>query len=187
METNKPGSIGTSIEGVEMAILSAEGSALGSRSVGEIVVRGPNVMLGYWNDAAATAEVIRGGWLHTGDMGWRDEDGDYFVVDRLKDVIIVSGQNVYPAEVERVLRRHPAIADVAVFGRPHRVLGEKVCAHVVARPGSQPTTLELRSFCTASLAPFKVPTEFEFVGGIPRTPTGKVLKRQLRPLPERTI
>lgn len=187
MDTDKLGSIGAPIEGVEMAVLGADGVPTGQGSVGEIAVRGPNVMLGYWNDPAATAEVIRDGWLHTGDAGWRDEDGDYFIVDRLKDLIIVSGQNVYPGEVERILRLHPTVADAAVFGRAHRVLGEKVCAHIVARPGSRPSTIELRNFCTASLAPFKVPTEFEFVGGIPRTATGKVSKHQLRALRKRTI
>lgn len=180
MESNKPGSIGAPIEGVEMAVLAPDLSTVGVGSIGEIAVRGPNVMLGYWNDEAATREVIINGWVHTGDLGWCDEDGDYFVVDRLKDVIIVSGQNVYPAEVERVLEMHPAIEDVAVFGRPHRVVGEVVCANVVVRPGSQPSMLELRSLCASRLAPFKIPTRFNFVGGIPKTPTGKALKRELR-------
>jgi long-chain acyl-CoA synthetase len=177
----RPGSVGTPIEGVQMRVVSVEdGRELGPGEAGEIVVRGPNVMLGYWGRPDETAEAVRDGWLHTGDVGRRDAEGYFYVEDRLKDVIDVGGCNVYPAEVENVLHRHPAVAEAAVYGVPAAVLGEQVQAHVVLRPGSTAGEAELLGFCREHLAPVKVPARVRLVDSVPRSPTGKVLKRVLR-------
>jgi long-chain acyl-CoA synthetase len=177
----RPGSIGTPIEGVEMRVVSvADGREVGAGAAGEIVIRGPNVMLGYWGRPEETAEVVRGGWLHTGDIGRMDEDGYFYIEDRLKDLIDVGGVNVYPAEVENVLHRHPAVAEAAVYGVPAAVLGEQVQADVVLRPEAAAREEELVVFCRARLAPVKVPARIRLVPSVPRSPTGKILKRVLR-------
>ncbi len=148
---------------------------------GEILLRGPNVMLGYLDDQAATAEAIdAGGWLHTGDVGVLDDRGYLTNTDRLKDMYICGGFNVYPAEVEQVLTRHPAVAEAVVTGVPDDRLGEVGKAFVVRRPGAAPAPAELIEFCRASLANFKVPRQIEFRAELPRNPAGKVLKRLLR-------
>lgn len=177
----RPGSIGTPVEGVEMRVVSVEdGREVPPGEAGEIVVRGPNVMLGYWRRPEETAQTIRGGWLHTGDIGRMDDEGYFYVEDRLKDLVDVGGSNVYPAEVENVLHRHPAVAEAAVYGVPAAVLGEQVQADVVTRPGSEVREEELLAFCRAHLAPVKVPARVRLVASVPRSPTGKVLKRVLR-------
>ena len=148
---------------------------------GEILLRGPNVMLGYLDDPAATAEAIdSAGWLHTGDVGLLDERGYLTITDRLKDMYICGGFNVYPAEVEQALARHEGVAETAVVGMPDGRLGEVGKAYVVRRPGADPDAAELIEFCRATLANYKVPREVEFRSELPRNPAGKVLKRLLR-------
>jgi fatty-acyl-CoA synthase len=147
---------------------------------GEIVVRGPNVMKGYWNRPDATAEAIRNGWFHTGDIGVRDEDGYFYIVDRKKDMIISGGENIYPAEVEDCLYAHPEIAEVAVIGVPDATWGESVRAIVVAKVGSTPTPEGIIEFCQGRLARYKHPRSVVFIDALPRNPAGKVLKFELR-------
>jgi fatty-acyl-CoA synthase len=147
---------------------------------GEICVRGPQVMAGYWHNREATDAVIdAGGWFHTGDIGQADQDGYIYVVDRLKDMVITGGENVYPAEVEAVLYHHPAIAEVAVLGTPHEQWGEAVTAVVALNPGADLTLQELSAFARDKLAGYKIPLRLEFVDALPRNPAGKVLKYQL--------
>jgi long-chain acyl-CoA synthetase len=177
----REGSIGTAIEGVEMAVVDVDsGRLLDTGEKGEIVVRGPNVMLGYWQRPEETRKAITDGWLHTGDIGRMDSDGYFYVEDRLKDMAIVGGFNVYPAEVEDVLYRHPAVAEVAVYGVPDPVMGERVRAAVVLREGSRPDAEALLACCRKHLADYKLPSDFEFVAELPKGRTGKLLKRVLR-------
>ena len=147
---------------------------------GEIAVRGPNVFRGYWHDDAATAEAVRDGWFRTGDVAYEDEDGYLFLVDRKKDLIIVSGFNVYPREVEEALYRNPKVAEAAVVGVPHPYTGEAVKAVVVLKPGTSATEEEIIEFCKRSIARFKCPQVVEFVDQLPHTDTGKILRRRLR-------
>jgi long-chain acyl-CoA synthetase len=178
---HRPGSIGSPIDGVEMAVVDVEdGGFLPSGATGEIVVKGPNVMLGYWNRPEETREAIRDGWFHTGDIGRADADGYFFIEDRLKDMAIVGGYNVYPVEVENTLYRHPAVSEAAAYGVPDPVLGERVRAAVTLRPGATVTAAELIAHCRASLAEYKLPTAIEFVVEIPKCRAGKVRKRVLR-------
>jgi acyl-CoA synthetase (AMP-forming)/AMP-acid ligase II len=153
----------------------------GGSEAGEILLRGPNVMLGYLDDPAATAEAIdSGGWLHTGDVGTLDERGYLTITDRLKDMYICGGFNVYPAEVEQVLSRHPGVAEAAVIGVPDGLLGEVGKAFVVPRPAADPTSADLIEFCRAALASYKVPRQIEFRADLPRNQAGKTLKRLLK-------
>ena len=174
----KVGSIGLPLRGQPMRLHEPD-----ARGYGEIVVRGPNVMAGYYRDPEATAEAIRDGWLHTGDVGYVDEDGFFFLVDRRKDMIIRGGENVYPREVEEVLEAHPMVREAAVVGVPDPVRGEEVHAVVLAAPGATPSADALQEHCRARLAPFKVPRSFELRDELPRTPTGKVRKAELRDNP----
>ncbi len=177
----KFGSVGTPIENVEMKIVDLEnGRPVGPGERGEIVIRGPNVMLGYWNRPEDTAHAIRDGWLHSGDIGKVDEQGYFYVVDRLKDMINVGGLKVYPVEVENVLYQHPAIAEAAVYGYPDELMGERVKASLVLKPGQGVTEAELFAFCRERIANFKVPGAFEFVDALPKSAPGKILKRVLR-------
>ena len=176
----KPGSIGKPLPGVDVRIVDGAGDDVEDGDPGEIIVRGPNVFRGYWRQEQATAEVIRDGWFYTGDVGYADADGYIFLVDRVKDLIIVSGFNVYPREVEEAIFRHPKVADVAVVGIPHPYTGEAVKAFVVLKPGESSTEEELSDFCRRSLARFKCPQVIEFVSELPHLPTGKVLRRLLR-------
>jgi long-chain acyl-CoA synthetase len=137
-------------------------------------------MLGYWNRPEETREAIRNGWFHTGDIGRVDEEGCFYIIDRLKDMVIVGGVNVYPAEVENVLYLHPVVAEAAVYGVPHSSLGESVRATIVFKPGSVATTEELLAHCRERLAPYKLPTRIEFADALPKTGAGKILKRKLR-------
>jgi acyl-CoA synthetase (AMP-forming)/AMP-acid ligase II len=147
---------------------------------GEIVMRGPKVFKGYWRDPEATAKAFAGGWFHTGDIGVRDEDGYVFIVDRLKDMILSGGENVAGSEVERVLYEHAAVLEVAVVGRPDPKWGEVPVAFVALRPGTTATADELIEHCRGQLARFKVPKAVTFIDALPRNPSGKVLKRELR-------
>jgi fatty-acyl-CoA synthase len=176
----RPWSVGRAVADVELAV-SVDGAP--PRDVrdqpGELCVRSPIVTAGYWNDPAATAAAFAGGWLHTGDVGSIDADGYVRVLDRLKDMIIRGGENVYSLEVETALAAHPGVADVAVVGVPDPIFDERVRAVVVPRPGAAPTADALRSHAATLLADYKVPAEFRFVDALPRNPSGKVLKRQL--------
>jgi long-chain acyl-CoA synthetase len=147
---------------------------------GEIIVRGDNVFAGYWNDAEQTARVLRDGWLHTGDIAVADDDGWLSIVDRAKDLIIVSGFNVYPGEVETALVAHDDVDEAAVVGEPDERSGERVVAFVVARPGSQPTPTLLTAHLRRRVARYKIPARFEIVDELPHTFAGKVLRRALR-------
>ena len=174
----KLGSAGKPYPHVEVALQDTDSGALVEGcGVGELLVRGPGVFPGYWRNEVATAEVLRDGWLHTGDIAMRDEQGYYRICDRLKDMFISGGENVYPAEVEAVLHEHPAVADAAVVGVPDERWGEVGLALVVADAVSE---RELLDHCARRLARFKVPREVRFVDELPRSPTGKLLKRELR-------
>ena len=175
-----PGSVGRPVPGVELRLVDDKGADVNPGDPGEVVVRGPNVFSGYWRQPAATAEVLDAdGWFHTGDVGILD-GGNLYLVDRKKDLIIVSGFNVYPREVEEVLFRHPKVAEAAVIGTPHPYTGEAVKAVVVLRPGEEASAEEITDFCRRSLARFKCPEVIEFVHALPVNPSGKVLRRQLR-------
>jgi long-chain acyl-CoA synthetase len=178
----RPGSIGTPIENVEMKIVDEAGRELFDGEPGEILVRGPNVMKEYFRDPEATGQTIRNGWLHTGDIGYRDRDGYFFVVDRLKDMINVAGFKVFPREVEELLFRHQAVEEAAVVGVPHPVKGEAVKAFVVLKAGVALTPDVLSEFCREKIASYKVPEAIEFVRALPKNPAGKILRKELRPL-----
>ncbi|MDO7842215.1 acyl-CoA synthetase [Sphingomonas immobilis] len=164
----------------EVRIVGPDDTELPRGQVGEIVARGPTVMLGYWQMPEATAEALRGGWMHTGDLGVMDADGYVTVVDRLKDMIITGGENVYSAEVESALATHPAVANVAVVAVPDAKWGERVHAVIVPRPGETPCPDVLTAHCRASLAGFKIPRSFAFVDALPLSAAGKILKNVLR-------
>jgi long-chain acyl-CoA synthetase len=175
----KPGSIGNPIPGVEMKILDEEGRELAPGEVGEIVIRGYNVMKGYWNRPEATTEAIRDGWLHSGDLARVDEDGYFFIVDRKKDMIIRGGYNVYPREVEEVLYEHEAVREAAVLGIPDPELGEEVGAAVVLHEEGSADPEELRDFVSDRIAAYKYPRRIWLVDELPIGPTGKILKRKI--------
>jgi long-chain acyl-CoA synthetase len=175
----KPGSIGTPIRGVEMKVFDENDREVPAGEVGEIVIRGENVMKGYWNRADATADAIRDGWFHTGDMARVDDDGYFFIVDRKKDMIIRGGYNVYPREVEEVLYEHPAVREAAVVGIPHAEWGEEVGAAVALKDGEQISAAELQAYVKEQVASYKYPREIWFVDELPKGPTGKILKREI--------
>jgi long-chain acyl-CoA synthetase len=176
----KIGSIGTPIEGVEMKVVDEDGDEVPQGEVGEIVIRGHNVMKGYWNREDATAEAIDGdGWFHSGDMAKVDEEGYFFIVDRKKDMIIRGGYNVYPREIEEVLYEHPAVREVAVLGVPDDSLGEEVAAAVALKEGESVGEDELRDFVKEQVAAYKYPRRIWFVDDLPKGPTGKILKREI--------
>jgi long-chain acyl-CoA synthetase len=176
----KPGSIGYPVWGVELAILDDQDRALGDGERGEIAIRGHNVMKGYWKRPDASKEALRSGWFHSGDIGYRDADGCYWIVDRKKDMILRGGFNVYPREVEEVLYAHVAVAEVAVIGVPHESHGEEVKAVVALKPGQRATAEELIVWCKERLAAYKYPRSVELRDALPKGPTGKILKRELR-------
>ena len=180
-EQAKPGTVGMPIPGVQMRVVDENGHDVGHGEVGEIAIRGPNVMKGYWHRPGETAGAIRDGWLHTGDLGRVDEDGRFTIVGRTKDVIIRSGYNVYPREIEQALEQHPAVAEAAVIGLPDRVRGEEVAAAVVLKPGCTVTPEELRDYVKAQVAAYKYPRHVWIVSALPKGPTGKTLKREIAP------
>jgi long-chain acyl-CoA synthetase len=176
----KIGSIGTPIVGVEMKVVGDDGEDLPQGEVGEIAIRGHNVMKGYWNKPDATREVLdEDGWFRTGDMARVDEDGYFFIVDRKKDLIIRGGYNVYPREIEEVLYEHPAVREVAVVGVPDAKMGEEVGAAVTLKEGAEATPDELRSFAKEHVAAYKYPRQVWIVDDLPKGPTGKILKREV--------
>lgn len=177
----RPNSIGSPIENVEMRVVNPEtGKAVPIGESGELLIRGPNVMLGYWNRPNETAEAIVDGWFRTGDVGRMDEDGYFYIVDRIKDMINVGGLKVYPAEVENVIYQHPAVEEVGVFGVHDSLTGERLCAHVVLRRAAHFDLLEINKLCREHLADYKVPDSIRIVDSLPKSPTGKILKRVLR-------
>ncbi|MBA2240996.1 MAG: long-chain fatty acid--CoA ligase [Solirubrobacterales bacterium] len=180
----KVGSIGTPIEGVEMKVVDDEDNEVDQGEVGEIVIRGHNVMKGYWQRDDATEEAMRGGWFHSGDMAQVDEEGYFFIVDRKKDLIIRGGYNVYPREIEEVIYEHPAVEEAAVIGVPHDELGEEVAAAIVLREGESATEEELREHVKENVAAYKYPRQVHLMDELPKGPTGKILKREIE-LPER--
>ena len=180
----KPGSVGTPIRGVQMRVVDEHGREVGQGDVGEIVVRGHNVMKGYWQRPDETAAAIPDGWFRTGDLGRIDEDGYFAIVDRKKDLIIRGGYNVYPREVEEVLYEHPAVAEAAVIGMPDPLLGEEVAAAVALKPGATTTAEELREYVKSQVAAYKYPRRVWLVETLPKGPTGKILKRDIVPPPD---
>jgi long-chain acyl-CoA synthetase len=176
----KPGSIGTPIDGVEMQVWDDEGNELPQGEVGEIVIRGHNVMKGYWKKPGATAAAIdEDGWFRSGDMARVDDDGYFFIVDRKKDLIIRGGYNVYPREVEEVLYEHPAVHEAAVVGIPHPQLGEEIGAAVALKPGVSVDAAELRDHVKRQVAAYKYPRRVWIVDELPKGPSGKILKREI--------
>jgi long-chain acyl-CoA synthetase len=175
-----PGSIGTPVAGVEMRVVDSERRPVDQGEVGEVAIRGHNVMKGYWNRPEATAEAIDAeGWFYSGDLGRVDEEGRFFIVDRKKELIIRGGYNVYPREIEEVFHEHPAVREVAVIGIAHGDLGEEVGAAVALKPGAQVTSEELREFVKERVAAYKYPRHVWLVGELPKGPTGKILKREI--------
>lgn len=176
----KPGSVGLPVPDVEICILDDDGGRVADGQIGEICVRGPNVMKGYWNLPDATAETFCDDWLRTGDLGYLDDDGYIFMVDRKKDMVIVNGMNVYPRMIEEVLYTHPAVLEAAVVGEPHASHGEIVVAYLVARDDAILDDRALRSFCREQLGQHQMPRRFEIRDALPKNATGKILKRELR-------
>lgn len=173
-------SAGRAVMAIEARIVDADDNEVPTGEVGEIVARGETVMTGYWNRPEETAEALRGGWMHTGDVGRMDKDGYIHIVDRLKDMIISGGENVYSVEVEGVLANHPAVSQCAVVGRPDPRWGERVHAVIVARPGPRPLAGEIIAYMRAKLAPYKCPRSIEFREKMPLSAAGKILKAELR-------
>lgn len=184
-KAHQPGSgllraAGRACPGNELKVIDGEGNELPPGEIGQVCIRTPSRMLGYWNLPDATARTIVGEWLHMGDAGYLDEDGYLFLCDRINDTIIVAGQNIYPAEVEKQVTEHPAVADAAVVGAPDSRWGEAVHAVVVLRPGAKVSPRELVLFLRGRLADYKIPTAYHFVPTLPRNPSGKILRRTVR-------
>lgn len=177
---SKVGSVGRPVAHLDVRIVGDNGSELAAGELGEVTLRGPKVFAGYWRDEEATAAAVRDGWFYTGDMGRVDKDGYLYVEDRKKDMIVSGGENIATPEVERVLYENPDVVEAAVVGVPHPRWGEVPKAFVVIRPGADIDEPALREFCRARLAKFKTPAEIQFIDALPRTPSGKVLKRELR-------
>ena len=173
-------SIGRGLPGLMVKVVDAHGNEVPRGTVGEIVVRGPNVMAGYWKKPVETAQTIRDGWLHTGDGAYMDAQGYLYIVDRIKDMIVSGGENVYSAEVENVIVRHPAVAACAVIGIPHDTWGEAVHAVVVRKPGATLAEDDIREHCRLAIAGYKCPKSVEFRDQLPLSGAGKVLKREIR-------
>jgi len=179
----KVGSIGKPMKGVDLKVVDNAGRELGANQEGEIIMRTASLMTGYWNKPEETAAVIKNGWLHTGDIGYFDSDGYYFITDRKKDLIIKAGENIHPREIDEVLCAHPKVCEAAAVGVKDGVYGEDIRAFVVLNPGEQATEQELIDWCCSRLKRFKSPKEVRFVGALPKNLVGKVLRRELRNLP----
>jgi long-chain acyl-CoA synthetase len=176
----RPKSVGRPLPGMQMMICNEEGRELPATEVGQICIKGPNIMQGYYKMPAETASAVVNGWLQTGDLGCTDAEGNFFIVDRKKDLIIRGGQNIYPADIEEQLYAHPAVAEAAVVGRPDEIFGEVPEAFVAFKPGATATVEELTALCKAELAYFKVPQSIHVLDELPKGPTGKILRRGLR-------
>jgi long-chain acyl-CoA synthetase len=177
-QRRRPGSCGVPI-GNEMRVVDDEDRELPDGELGEIVLRGDNFLKGYYKNDTANATAFRNGWFHTGDIGYRDEDGFYYIVDRKSDMIIRGGENIYPREIDEVLYQHPDVAAAAAVGVKDELYGEEVAAVVVLKPGANTTEQEVIDYCKTRLADFKCPKTVHFVADIPKGPTGKLLKREL--------
>ena len=177
----KPGSVGLPIEGVEVEVVDGEGRRLAPGEIGELLVKGPNVMKGYFNNNQATSQAIKDNWLYTGDLCKIDQDGHIYIVDRKKDMINVRGLNVYPAEIERILLKHPKIKEAAVLGVADRFKGEVPKAFIVLKENQRLIKSEIIKYLREHLAMFKIPKHVEFRESLPKTATGKIAKRQLTP------
>jgi long-chain acyl-CoA synthetase len=177
---HKLGSVGTPVENTDVRILGDDDQEVPLGTWGEICIQGPGVMQGYWGRPEDTARAIRGGWLRSGDIGTMDDEGYVFIVDRVKDMINVAGFKVWPAEVEQALYRHPAVREAAVYGVADPVKGEAVKAAIVLKAGAAATAEEIVAFCRDRLAVYKAPATVEFVSELPKSATGKILKRVLR-------
>jgi long-chain acyl-CoA synthetase len=178
VDRRRIGSVGLPI-GNEMKIFDDRDRELPAGQIGEIVLRGSNIMKGYYRNEAATREAFRSGWFHTNDLGYRDEDGFFYVVDRKSDMIIRGGENIYPREIDEALYQHPAVKDAATIGIPDPLYGEEVKSFVVLKEGARASEEEIIAFCRQRLADFKCPRRVEFLEEIPKGPTGKLLKREL--------
>jgi len=176
----KTGSAGPPIPGIELKIFSEGGKELPANTPGEICMKGPHVMQGYYNKPEATAQTITDGWLHTGDVGHLDDDGYLFITERIKDMIIRGGENIYPRDIEEVLYEHPKILEASVIGKKHPIYGEDVCAIVVLQPGEELTEEEVIEYAGSKLAKFQKPKWVVFTDSLPKNPVGKVLKKDLR-------
>lgn len=177
----RAGSVGKALPGISVRAVDPAGRDVPAGQDGELLIAGHCVMQGYYNRPAETAAAVRDGWFHTGDIGRIDSDGFIFITGRAKDMMIIGGENVYPREIESVLETHPAVAEVAVVGVRDAVRGELPAAFVILKDGAAATEQELRDFCRERLAAFKIPRQFQFATDLPRSPTGKILKRALRP------
>ena len=177
--THKPGSIGMPIPNVEMSVQDDDGKMLGPGAVGEICVRGGNVMMGYWNQVEESAKAFRNGWLLTGDLGCHDEEGYYYITDRKKDMLLVNGNNVYPREIEEVILQFPNVKEAAVVGQPDARRGEQPIAFVVPNEGANIDESALLKFVREKLADYKVPRQVIFTPALPRNSTLNVLKTEL--------
>jgi acyl-CoA synthetase (AMP-forming)/AMP-acid ligase II len=173
-------SAGRAMLGTEVRIVDTDDNPVPNGTIGEVVGRGPQLMKGYWNRPEATAEALRGGWMHTGDAGVMDDEGYLYIQDRIKDMIVSGGENVYPRVIEEVLFQHPAIADAAVIGVPDERWGETIKAIVVLRQEMDATAEDIMEYCRGKLGGFERPRSVDFVEALPRNPSGKVLKRVLR-------
>jgi fatty-acyl-CoA synthase len=173
-------SCGKPYPGIDVRTIDSAGRPTKPGEVGEIVIRGDVVMKGYWNKPDATAAAIRDGWFYTGDAGYFDSDGFLYIHDRVKDMIVSGGENIYPAEVENAVFGHPAVADVAVIGVPDDKWGEAVKAIVVLKPGASATATDVIAFARTRIAGYKVPKSVDFIAALPRNPSGKILRRELR-------
>ena len=178
----KENSIGIPMSDTDMAIVDMDEGAkfLSVDEAGEIVIKSPTVMLGYYNNPDATKETIRDGWLYTGDIGKMDKDGYFFILDRKKEMIIASGFNIYPTEVEGILQSHPGVVETAVIGVPDDYRGETVKAFIVPKPGTTLTEEDMTLFCKKNMVPYMVPKSFEFREELPKSPVGKILKKDLK-------
>ena len=170
----KPGSVGKPLLFSQLRINGADGAAAPANVAGEVLVKGPTVMRGYYKDASASAAALRAGWLHTGDIGYLDSDGDLFVLQRRADLIVSGGENIYPSEVENALRQHPSVAEALVFGLPDVDWGQRVAALIELRAGQSATAAELAAFARTQLAGYKIPRQIALVAALPRTAAGKI-------------
>ena len=176
----KVGSIGVPIWGVEVRVVDDQDKDVPVNEPGEVIIRGHNIMKGYYKRPEATAEAMRGGWFHSDDIARRDEDGFLFIMDRKKDMIIRGGFNVYPREIEEVMVTHPGVSLAAVLGVPDAENGEEIKAYVIRKPGATVTEAELKAWCKETMAAYKYPRMIEFRTSLPMTATGKILKRELK-------
>ncbi|MFH1488630.1 MAG: AMP-binding protein, partial [Pseudomonadota bacterium] len=174
------GSVGRALPFLQAAVMDEGGALLETGAVGELVCKGPNVMQGYHNQPEETAQAIRDGWLHTGDLACMDEEGFFYIVDRKKEMIVSGGENIYPRELEELLFVHPAVADAAVVGEPDELWGETVKAAVVLKQGARLSEQEVIDYCRAHLASYKKPRKVVFLSELPRNASGKVMKGKLR-------